>query len=181
MCIRDSNGLALGQHGLMGKQNLYEHSIRVPLLFAGPGIPRNRRKNDLVYLLDIFPTLCDLAGIAIPPTVEGCSLVSTMRHGQPTREALYLAYLDKQRGIRTQRWKLIEYVVNGEHTVTQLFDLKSDPWETRNLASEKRYAARLRQLRRQMAKLRRQWDDTCGPWSDNFWNAISWSGDICRR
>ena len=56
------NGLAIGQHGLFGKQNLYEHSIRVPLVFAGPGIPRGVRRSAYAYLLDIFPTLCDLAG-----------------------------------------------------------------------------------------------------------------------
>ena len=58
------NGLALGSHGLMGKQNLYEHSVRVPLLIAGPGVPGSLRSESLCYLQDVFPTLADLAGVA---------------------------------------------------------------------------------------------------------------------
>ncbi|GIW81974.1 MAG: hypothetical protein KatS3mg105_3781 [Gemmatales bacterium] len=60
------HGLALGSHGLLGKQSLYEHSMKSPLVFAGPGIPRNKSSNALVYLLDIFPTICELAGRASP-------------------------------------------------------------------------------------------------------------------
>ncbi len=56
------NGLALGQHGLMGKQSCYDHSVRVPLVFAGPGVPRGVRTDAFAYLLDLFPTLCELVG-----------------------------------------------------------------------------------------------------------------------
>ena len=76
------NGLALGQHGLMGKQSLYDHSVRVPLSFAGPGIPRGVRSEAYCYLLDIYPTLCDLIGLPAPETVEGTSLVPAMRDPQ---------------------------------------------------------------------------------------------------
>ncbi len=56
------NGLALGSHGLMGKQNLYDHSVRVPLIFRGPGIPKNQTSDAMVYLLDLCPTFCEFAG-----------------------------------------------------------------------------------------------------------------------
>ncbi len=127
------NGLALGQHGLMGKQNLYDHSVRVPLVFAGPGVPGGRTTDALAYLLDIFPTLCELTDTPVPGTVEGVSLCGAMNGGQPEREVLYLAYRDMHRGVRTSRHKLIEYVVGGRRVMTQLFDLESDPFETCNL------------------------------------------------
>ena len=85
------NGLAVGQHGLMGKQNLYDHSVRVPLIFAGPGIPQGEQRDALVYLLDIFPTLCDLTGTDIPASVEGHSLKPCIDDpSQEPRDTLYL-------------------------------------------------------------------------------------------
>ena len=79
--LAGDNGLAIGRHGLMGKQNMYDHSLHVPLIMSGPGIPQNRRSDALCYLLDIYPTLCDLVGVPIPGTVEGQSLVPAMREG----------------------------------------------------------------------------------------------------
>ena len=79
------NGLAVGQHGLMGKQNLYEHSVRVPLIFAGPGVPRGETRDSYAYLLDIFPTLCDLADVPVPDTVTGRSLVPALADPGPPR------------------------------------------------------------------------------------------------
>ena len=76
--LAGDNGLAVGQHGLMGKQNCYEHSVRVPLIFAGPGVPEGRRRDAYVYLFDIFATLCELTGTPRPSTVEGESLVAAM-------------------------------------------------------------------------------------------------------
>lgn len=72
------NGLAVGQHGLLGKQNLYNHSVRVPLIFAGPGLPKNTRRNQFAYLYDIFPTVSDLAGLPNPGTTQGLSLRSVI-------------------------------------------------------------------------------------------------------
>src|SRR5260370_29375322 len=68
------NGLAVGQHGLLGKQNLYDHSIRVPLIMSGRGVPGGKRADTLCYLLDLFPTLCDLTGLPTPSPLEGRSL-----------------------------------------------------------------------------------------------------------
>lgn len=169
------NGLALGQHGLMGKQNLYESSVRVPLLFCGPGIPRGHRNDALVYLSDVFPTLCDLAGLPVPATVEGRSLVPTMRGEASGYPALYLAYRELQRGVRTRQYKLIEYVVNGRRTVTQLFDVAADPWETRNLATDEGRARLLAEMRELLIRMRNEWDDLCTPWGQAFWNGY---GDL---
>ena len=171
--LAGDNGLALGQHGLFGKQSLYEHSTRVPLILAGPGVPAGGRRESLVYLLDVFPTLCELARVPVPASVEGRSLLPATRGEGGGREALYLAYTDKHRGVRTRTHKLIEYVVEGRHAMTQLFDLESDPLETRNLAEEQAQAGRVKALRDEMSRLRDAWDDCGSPWGRTFWEGYS--------
>jgi len=141
------NGLAVGQHGLMGKQNLYEHSINVPLIIKGPGIPQNKRTENSAYLFDIYPTICDLAGVKdIPESVQGISLKPTlMEQEQHSREVMFFAYKNFQRAVRKGKWKLIKYNVNNEVT-TQLFDLEVDPYETTNLADNPQYKNQLDEM-----------------------------------
>lgn len=128
------NGLALGQHGLMGKQSLYEHSVRVPLIFSGPGVPKNQRRPALNYLLDVFPTLCDLTGTKTPGNVEGMSLAPAIHSANGEgRQDLFLAYRHLMRGYSDGEWKLIVYHVNGTSR-TQLFNLKEDPYEVNDLS-----------------------------------------------
>ncbi|MCP4165656.1 MAG: sulfatase-like hydrolase/transferase [Chloroflexi bacterium] len=163
------NGLALGQHGLMGKQNLYEHSVRVPLLFAGPGISKNQKCDALVYLLDIYPTLCDLIGVETPESVEGRSLLTALQDKNTrAREALYLAYTSFQRAVRDERFKLIEYHVNGKHH-SQFFDLVEDPLELNNLVGKAVAVAEQRRLRQELLRLRDEWDDMESDWGRRFW------------
>jgi len=143
------NGLALGRHGLLGKQNLYEHSLHIPLIISGPGIPKGRKCRALCYLHDAYPTLCELAGLEIPGTVQTKSLAPIITgRSKKHRQSLFFAYKDFQRAVRDERYKLIEYCVNGNRT-TQVFDLSADPWELKNLAGEPEYVkqrARLRSL-----------------------------------
>ena len=163
------NGLAVGRHGLMGKQNLYEHSVRVPLIISGPGIPRNERRASLCYLLDIYPTLCNFTGLPVPDSVEGRSLAPPMR--DPTRSirnSLPLAYRHMQRGVRNEAHKLIEYVVNGKRT-TQLFDLQADPLEMNNLAADPAHAGHLECLRKDLLRWRDELDDG----GSAFWEGYS--------
>ena len=140
------NGLALGQHGLMGKQSVYEHSVHVPLIFKGPGIPEGEQRSDLCYLTDIFSTVCEAAGVAKPGSAEGESLIPAMENQErKTREALYFAYRHFQRALRLRDWKLILYNVGGiKHT--QLFHLRNDPWEMKNLAGDPSQAERIREM-----------------------------------
>ena len=160
------NGLAVGQHGLMGKQNLYDHSVRVPLVFAGPGIPEGLRCDSLVYLLDIFPTLCDLTDIDIPESVEGRSLAPCFDSPDTAmRRTLYLAYADGIRGITDGRHKLVDYASGP----TQLFDLADDPHEMRNLADGDAAASTLTQMRRELVALAAEWDDEEHPTGRDFW------------
>ena len=143
------NGLALGQHGLMGKQSVYEHSVRVPLILAGPGLGRGRQRSDFVYLLDIYPTLCQLCGVDAPPHLEGQSVVGSGRG----RESLFLAYRNLQRAVKTREWKYIEYHVGGEIRC-QLFHLRGDPWERTDLSAQgERLTASQRLLREWQRKV----------------------------
>ena len=165
------NGLAVGQHGLMGKQNLYDHSLRVPLIFAGPGIPANQRTDAFCYLYDIFPTLCELAGIATPDTVEGRSLVPVLKAPDwRVREVMHFAYRGLQRAVRKENFKLIEYAVNGRR-MTQLFDLAHDPLETTNLADCPEWVDTLAALREELMRWRTELGDT-RPMGNRFWRTF---------
>ena len=140
----------LFRSGLFGKQNLYEFGgMHVPLVIAGPGIPKGRT-DALVYLMDLYPTLAELAGANPPRTIEGRSL-GPILHGQATtvRPVLYTAYRDCQRSIRDDRWKLIRYPLVD---VTQLFDLAEDPHELTNLATDPKQAPKVAELMRRLAE-----------------------------
>ena len=164
------NGLALGQHGLMGKQSCYEHSVRVPLIFAGPGVPSGRRSSGYAYLLDVFPTLCDLIGMPTPGSVEGESLVAAMGNESVTvRDSLYFAYVSSQRAVKNRRHKLIEYAVRDCGRQTQLFDLVDDPWETTNLVGTSGAAAVIDELRGEMGRYRETWESGHTERSARFW------------
>lgn len=167
------NGLALGQHGLMGKQNCYEHSVRIPLIFAGPGVPKNTRTDAYAYLLDVFPTLCDLTGTETPGTVEGKSLVGAMTTGERPRDSLYFAYCGQQRAVKDRRHKLIEYVIDGQHTKTQLFDLQRDPWELNDLADCPGQEATIQALRAIMRRHRDAWGDEQTEFGAQFWPHVN--------
>ena len=154
------NGLALGQHGLMGKQSVYEHSVHIPLIMSGPGIPEGERRDAFCYLLDIYPTLCDLTGLPAPDSVEGKSLVPAMQDASnKIRENLLFAYTKLHRGVRDEQYKLIEYVVEGKRT-TQLFDLQADPFELNNLAGDPGYSKILERLRKELIRWREELGDT---------------------
>jgi len=162
------NGLAIGSHGLMGKQNVYEHSVKVPLIFCGPGIPENEKRQTFCFLLDIFPTLCNMLALPVPGTVEGKSFIEAF--SQPdaeTRQSLYFSYMNVQRAVRQGRYKLIEYHVKGRRT-TQLFDLKVDPCEMNNLVSNDNYKNVLLKLKKEMLQLRNDYADSTNPFWKEF-------------
>jgi arylsulfatase A-like enzyme len=138
------NGLSLGEHGLFGKQNLYEFGgMHVPLVIAGPGIAKGR-SDALVYLMDLFPTLADYAGAKLPEGVEGKSLRPIIEGRSATvRDVLYTGYRNCMRSVRNDRWKLIRYPLVDK---TQLFDLAVDPHELINLAAKPEHASQLAEL-----------------------------------
>jgi arylsulfatase A-like enzyme len=152
------SGVARGSHGLVGKQNLYEHSVRVPLVIAGPGIPAGKRTDALCYLFDVLPTLGKLCGVPAPKTSEGVDLTGSLRDPtKPARPSLLFAYRDVQRAVTDGRWKLIRYPRVDR---TQLFDLQNDPDETTNLADRPEHAARARALTALLAEEQKRYGDT---------------------
>jgi arylsulfatase A-like enzyme len=140
------HGLALGSHGLLGKQNLYEHSLRVPLIMAGPGVEAGAINHSLVYSMDLYASLAGLAGLAPTGPVDSRPLVSLngSTPAQP-RENIFAMYKDCQRMVRDGRWKLIRYHVKGRDRL-QLFDLENDPDELTDLSSAPRHAKTIRRL-----------------------------------
>jgi len=143
------HGLALGSHGLMGKQNMYEHTIRVPLVIAGPSVPKDQRNQALCYLRDLYPTICDLADVPIPESVEGRSLnpIITGKRDSVYSE-VYGYFRNKQRMVRDNRFKLIHYPHLDRN---QLFDLQKDPHEQNDISDDKRYSKVFRELQDKLA------------------------------
>lgn len=148
------HGLGLGQHGLMGKQNVYEHSIRVPMILNGPGVPAGRNVTADVYSYRLFATLGELAGLARPASVMGESLRPQF-DGADNTGPHFSHYREMQATVKLGRWKLIEYYPPAESRV-QLFDLETDPWETRDRSADPACATTLAQLHAQLADWRRR-------------------------
>lgn len=163
------NGLAIGQHGLMGKQNLYEHSVKVPLVLSGPGIPKGQTRDAYLYLLDVYPTLCELCGLPIPPTVEGKSFAGLFADPAASiREDLYLAFQARIRGVISGGYKLLEYRTE-DLKLTQLFDLANDPWERYNLFDMKDTGPIVARLRQKLFALRDEWEDESILFGQQYW------------
>jgi len=151
------SGVARGSHGLIGKQNLYEHSLRVPLIIAGPGLPANQRTDAMCYLYDVMPTLGALAGVAGPQASEGLDLTSVLHDPQQgARPYLLFAYQRFQRALRDERYKLIRY---PQIDRTQLFDLTTDPDERTDLSAAPDQAARVAAMTATLATEWKRLDD----------------------
>jgi arylsulfatase A-like enzyme len=150
------NGLALGSHGLLGKQSVFEHSMRTPLIMAGPGIPAGKSTTAFTYLFDLFPTLCDALGLEPPPSLEGTGLRPLWEgKTERIRNSVFLPFLEIQRAVRDERWKLIVYPKIGH---LQLFDLQTDPHETTSLIDRPENAPHVARLQ----KLMEEWQTRVG-------------------
>jgi choline-sulfatase len=171
------HGIAIGRHGLMGKQNLYQHCWRVPLIVCGPGITPGSRAEGNVYLMDVLSTLCDLASIPPPSSNEGMSFKPVLTGQTKTlRDVMYGVYnggtKPGMRCVKQGDWKLIQYdVLEGKVRETQLFNLAQNPdellpehqagSEQTNLANDPRYAEKLAEMKALLlAEMRRLQD----PW-----------------
>jgi len=144
------NGWHLGEKLITGKNTLWEHSTRVPLIFAGPAVARNQRCVQPVELLDIFPTLLELCGLPARPDLEGHSLAPQLKDAHAPRP--WPAITTHNQGnhtIRTQDWRYIRYADGSE----ELYDLREDPREWTNLASNPEHVAVKRDLSRWLPKV----------------------------
>ncbi len=185
------HGMAIGRHGLQGKQNLYEHTWRVPFIVKGPGVKVGRVPGD-IYLLDVLATVCDLTGVAAPKTSEGISFKPVLAGQQESiRDVMYGCYCGGtkpgMRSVRRGDWKLIQYdVLDGKVREHQLFNLKENPHEflaehhaadvvkltgiqpTKeqvNLAEDPRYAEKLAEMEALLLAEMRRLDDPYRLWN----------------
>ncbi|MDG1241943.1 MAG: sulfatase-like hydrolase/transferase [Opitutae bacterium] len=150
------HGLAVGHHGLVGKQNMYDHSMRVPFLVVGPGVKSGSKINAPIYLQDVMPTTLELAGAPVDG-VDYQSLLPLLKDQSATHyDAIYGAYLDRQRMISKGDWKLISYPSIG---VERLFNLKKDPNEMNDLVNNPEYTLKLKELRAGLSDLSKRMDD----------------------
>ena len=139
------HGWHLGEKGITGKNSLWERSTRVPLIFAGPGSLRGTRCAETVEMLDVFPTLCDLAGLAKPDGLEGHSLVPQLQDASAVRD--WPAITNHNPGndsVRDTRWRYIRYMDGAE----ELYDMEKDPNEFKNLAGDPAFAAEIVRLKK---------------------------------
>jgi choline-sulfatase len=145
------HGLAVGKHGLLGKQNQYDHSIRSPFIIAGKGIEKDKKITGNIYLNSIFPTTAELAGIKVPESVQATSFMPLLRKETASmNEYIYGAYRHYQRMVRSDDFKLIYYPVIG---ATQLFDLKNDPDELHDLSAKPEFRKQLTVMQNELNRL----------------------------
>jgi choline-sulfatase len=152
------HGLAVGHHGLFGKQNLYDHSVRVPFIAVGPGIESNRKIDAPIYLQDVMPTSLELAGVSRPDHVQFHSLLPLLKGetDESAYDALYGAYLQLQRSVTADGYKLILY---PKIKKTRLYDLKDDPQEMNDLAADGIYQPIVKKLFAKLLQLQPQVGD----------------------
>ncbi len=185
------SGLAVGNHGLMGKQNIYdEDGVHIPFIISGGLVNKTnmgKRVDAFCYNFDIMPTLCEMANIEIPASVTGKSLVPVINdEAEEVRDYTYHAYRQHQRSLRKGEYKLIEYVrapdknrkqgdiITGSR-VTQLFNISKDPWETFNLADFPEYQEIVAVMRSEMKEKAIELDDVADGHRTkvNFWDYYS--------
>lgn len=161
------HGLALGSHGLLGKQSLYEHSMRSPCVVAGPKVPAGEQRDGLAYLYDLTATCLETAGVHKVPEIDGVSLWSMLRGDAAQeagdavgREELLLIYSKTQRALRRGDHKLIRFP-NIDRTI--LFDVKQDPHELRDLSDVPEFAELRGQLEQRLRTAQKRCEDPL-PW-----------------
>lgn len=186
------HGMAIGRHGLQGKQNLYEHTFRVPMIVKGPGIKAGSRAKGNIYLFDALATFCELTGVKAPKTSQGISFKSVLEGKQETvRDVVYGCYCGGARpGIRCVKqgdWKLTKYDSPKDNVqVTQLFNLAENPHEFLkqhhdpivveltgikptpdqvNLANDPRYVDKLAEMEALLLNEMRKQDDPYRLWN----------------
>ncbi|HET7705407.1 MAG TPA: sulfatase [Thermoanaerobaculia bacterium] len=166
------NGFFLGEHGLYDKRLMYEPSIRVPMAIRYPARikPGSVDRTHMVLNVDAAPTLLQLAGIPVPLGLHGRSMLPLLLGAEvPWRDAFLYEYYEypaghcarKNRGIRTDRWKLIHFFEQPQEW--ELYDLQADPGETKNLAGSRSHTGVMASLKLRMAELRKSLGDADPP------------------
>tara|TARA_R110001592_G_scaffold38414_5_gene126682 strand:+ start:3762 stop:5279 length:1518 start_codon:yes stop_codon:yes gene_type:complete len=151
------HGLAVGQHGLMGKQNQYEHSIRMPLIIKGPGLKPGTKVENKVYMQSMFATTCELASLETPKTVDFKSIKGLLTGDKNGgEEYIFGAYKKFQRMIRSDKFKLIVY---PHINIIQLFDIENDPHEKKDLSTVKKFKKIKKKLLKELIQKQKEYRD----------------------
>lgn len=151
------HGLCVGEHGLMGKQNLYEASARMPLIIAGPGITKGKVVDELVYQHSMFATTCELAKVPVPTSVEFPSFASMLlAEAKPQHDAVFCFYKYFARSVRDKKYKLIVY---PQAQKTLLYDIEEDPWEKHDLSADPKMASERNRLMERLRKFQKDLGD----------------------
>ena len=153
------HGLSCGEHGLMGKQNMYDHSMRVPLMVIGPNIPKGKKIDADVYMQDIMATSLEIAGVPKPEYIEFNSFLNFTNDKQreSNYSGIYGTYEAKsQRMIRKENYKLIVYPKSGK---LLLYDLKNDPLELKDISSENVNSEKIKTLFKDLIELQENMGD----------------------
>lgn len=152
------HGLAVGNHGLMGKQNMFDHSVRVPFVIRGPKVAAGHKHSGSIYLQDAMPTTLELAGIKKPAHVQFRSILPLLKgERKENYDAIYGAYKKSQRMVTADGYKLILYPAIKK---VLLFDLRNDPNEMTDLSTRSKHAARVKRLFARLLELQKQTGDT---------------------
>ncbi len=148
------HGLSVGHHGLLGKQNMYDHSIRIPMLLSGPGLPQNKKIESDVYVQDMMPTILEIAGIQQPEFIDFQSVLRLIEGSTKTNyPSVYGGYTMTQRMVRSEGFKLIAYP-NAKKI--RLFDLQKDPMEMNDLSDNPEYLEKKKALFEKLLVLQEQ-------------------------
>ncbi len=151
------HGLGVGHHGLFGKQNLYDHSTRVPFMVVGPDVPKGKKTDEPVYLQDIMATSLDLAGVKKPKHVEFHNILPLAKGEKKSPyPSIYGAYLGFQRSVILDDYKLILY---PQVPIARLYNLKDDPNEMKDLAKSAKHQGTMKRLFKELLSLQKQMDD----------------------
>ena len=150
--LTSDHGEGMGHHQMVRKSSFYDEASRVPLLFSWPGHIAEDKTDEvrLASGMDIMPTLCDYAGIKPPAKMRGVSLRPILEggNGAPRDCVVSEGNTNTGRMLRTRNFKYIKYV---NDPIEQLFDMKNDPGETSNLATNSRFASALAEHRKLLA------------------------------
>ncbi|QZE15419.1 sulfatase-like hydrolase/transferase [Halosquirtibacter laminarini] len=152
------HGLAVGKHGLIGKQSMYEHSMKPPLIVIGPSIPKNEKREQLVYLQDVMATTLDIAKVKKPTYIEFNSLLPICKSAKAddNYDAIYGSYLNLQRMVRVGDYKLIVYPTAKK---VLLYNVKEDPKELYDLSLQDKYQPKVKELIKRLQKEQKHFED----------------------
>ena len=151
------HGLAMGSHGLLGKQNVYEQSMRCPLIISGPGVPENQSSFAHTYIHDLYATICDFTGVTTPENIDSTSLSGVMNGSiEMVHSSMFLPFQNNQRAISDGRWKLHRYPLINHQL---LFDLENDPHEMTDLSTLPEHSEQMKRMQGIMDEWRDKLDD----------------------